>query len=161
MMVVVDSALLTVPPRAQRHLLQHCWPSHCWYLRPCTVGCSILTTIELQVPLLVEHTGTYSVPCNTASSWASLEPFGFEMETLVEEYTQRQISRYIHSWSWMARCLPQASATIFMKGICSEIRRTSSAFRSDNWTGMLSRSKLLALAWAGNTHRFKALWHVL
>ena len=42
----------------------------------------------LQVLLLVGCTDTCSVPCSTASSLASLEPSGFDMEALWERYIQ-------------------------------------------------------------------------
>ena len=115
-----------------------------------------------KVPLLVECIGACSYFCSTASSLASLEPSLFETEALVKGYTQ--VSDQWVDWQlvheWHAACHKEVQPSPW-KGFKREIRHTSSGFRSHNSTKMLSRFKLLALAWAGSTPRFKALWQVL
>ena len=100
---------------------------------------------------LVGLTGTCNVLYSTAFSLASLEPSGLSLGRSVHTGVR------FDSWSM--------NGTLLATGKChhlhNEIRHTSNEFKSDNSGGISSRSKLLALAWAGNFPHFNAWSHVL
>ena len=95
--------------------------------------------------MLAKCAGTQNASSSIASFLGSLEPSGFEMEAL-----RKGIHKEVRSvvlltaGPWMAWCLPQGSATIFMKRIRREMRHNAVGFKSDNFAGTSSRTEFLA-----------------